>query len=110
MRAATFSRGYSKRDGLDHFGAVVKLANELGMKVPSFNNDPPEVQADKDAGQGLLKLAVDWYHHNLVEGDGKEQREYLVGRGFSTAGVVAVAVGRSAGRECAVGVFQDAGR
>jgi hypothetical protein len=73
--------------------------------VPSFNNDRRNSRRIRTRGRGCSS----WRWTGITQpGRGRRQGTARISGGARVqyGGVVAVAVGRSAGRECAAGVFQ----
>lgn len=72
-----------KKQHVDFHEALRIAAKMAGIAVPTFDDENPERAAEQERAEGLLKLAVDWYHEQLLDHPGAaEHRAYMEGRKF----------------------------
>ena len=74
-------------EGLSFPEAVERLAAEAGMEVPRSAPGDREAEARRKSLYDVMQIAADWFEGQLTGVAGAGARDYLQGRGLTTASV-----------------------
>ena len=79
--------------GLPFMDAVSQLAGEAGLEVPKATPEAAEAERRRLDTIGVLEAAQAYYQHRLAMPEGRQGRDYLLGRGLTEATIARFGLG-----------------
>ena len=104
----TFLMNY---EGMTFQEALKSLADRAGIKLPEvqMSGDLKKKQQERERTLSLLKDAASFYYRNLRAEEGKEARQYFIGRGLSKNIMQSFGLGYAGNKNGVVSFLQEKG-